>query len=115
MQAVANGCQIMSLEESMPECAAAASFAATAALSGYALTIVSTSASCTTTLLRVCVVALCISSRVGAGDREWEALQCWHMEAAEPARQRPIAVQAAVQSARTGIPLGSSGGRPSTL
>ncbi|CAL5222681.1 g5081 [Coccomyxa viridis] len=38
IQAVASGCQVICLEESVPECPAAASFAATAALSGYALT-----------------------------------------------------------------------------
>ncbi len=59
MQAVASGCQVICLEESVPECPAAASFAATAALSGYALTMVSicvaNPASCTPTSLLQCV------------------------------------------------------------
>ena len=67
-QAVASGCQVIVLEESMPDCPAAASFAATAALSGYALTVVSSLPSFTS--IRQCVLAY----------GRWSASECVTMQ-----------------------------------
>ena len=72
-QAVANGCQVIVLEESVPECPAAASFAATAALSGYGLTIVSSLLPSHPSGCLCCGVVVCIRLHGDAGDRQWEA------------------------------------------